>query len=381
MRQVLLIAGLALMVFPRAQAPPSASPAPLLVWSTHPADKWENALPVGNGRLGAMVFGRTDEEEIQLNEDTYWSGGPYSTTVKAGLQALPEIRRLIFDGELVRAHRLFGRHLMGYPVEQQKYQSLGSLALKIEAAGAVEDYRHGLDLDTAIATTTYRQGGVRYTREVFASPVDQVIVVRLAADTPGRISFTAQLRGARNEAHSNYATDYFRMDGAGRDGLVVRGKSADYLGIAGKLRYVTRLRAIPRGGEARVVDADLVVRGADEVLLLVAAATNFVNYRDVSADPDARVDAVLGTAAGKPFAALRSAHLAEHQRLFRRVALRLPRTADSDLSDRRAAEASSTAPTTPTSPRSSSSSAATSWSPVPARARSPPTCRASGTRT
>ena len=115
-----------------------------------------------------MVFGRTDEEGIQLNEETYWSGGPYSTTVKGGYAALPEIRKLIFDGELIRAHRLFGRHLMGYPVEQQKYQSLGNLVLKLAAQRRrSSDYRHELDLDTAIATTTYTQGGVRFTREVF----------------------------------------------------------------------------------------------------------------------------------------------------------------------------------------------------------------------
>src|SRR5207249_10754794 len=135
-----------------------------LVWYTHPADKWENALPLGNGRLGAMVFGRTDDEEIQINEDSYWSGGPYSTTVEGGFRALPEIRRLLFDGQLVRDHRLFGRHLMGHPVEQQKYQSLGSLILKLDGSGDVSDYRHELDLDTAVATTTYTRGGVRFKR-------------------------------------------------------------------------------------------------------------------------------------------------------------------------------------------------------------------------
>jgi alpha-L-fucosidase 2 len=330
MRQVLLIAGLAWAAAFPVSGQPAAPPPPLHVWYAHPADTWENALPVGNGRLGAMVFGRTDSEEIQINEETYWTGGPYSTTVKGGFKALPEIRKAIFDGQLVRAHRLFGRHLVGYPVEQQKYQSLGSLALHFEAAGTASDYRHELNLDTAIAATTYRQGGVRYTREVFASPVDQVLVVRLAADVPGRVSFTAQLRGSRNEAHSNYATDYFRMDGWGGDGLVVRGKSADYLGIAGTLRYVARLRAIPRGGEMKVEEDSLVVRGADEVLLLVAAATNFVDYTDVSGDPDARVDAAMKGAAAKSFDRLKADHLFEHRHLFGRAALRLPRTADSD---------------------------------------------------
>ena len=102
------------------------------LWYKQPADKWESALPVGNGRLGAMVFGKTDVEKIQFNEETYWSGGPYTTTVKGGYKVLPEIQKLIFEGEYYKAHRLFGRHLMGYPVEQQKYQSTGDLILKFK---------------------------------------------------------------------------------------------------------------------------------------------------------------------------------------------------------------------------------------------------------
>src|SRR4029078_4409253 len=169
--------------------------ATLLLWSTHPADQWENAYPGGDGRLGAMVFGRTDEEQIQLNEDTYWSGGPYSTVVKGGAQVLPELQKLVFDGDFKQAHILFGRRLMGYPVEQQKYQALGNLVIKFPSTEAVSDYRHQLNLDTAIVTTSYLPGGVRYTREVFVSPVDQLIVVRLTADQPGKLNFKAQLRG------------------------------------------------------------------------------------------------------------------------------------------------------------------------------------------
>jgi alpha-L-fucosidase 2 len=310
----------------RAEAPAAAkkSDPGTVIWADRPADKWENAFPVGNGRLGAMVFGRTDEERIQLNEDTYWTGGPYSTTVKGGASALAEVRRLVFEGRLKQAHILFGRRLMGYPVEQQKYQSLGNLVLKLPAAEGISDYRHELDLDTAVDTTSYTDGGVRFTRQVFASPVDQVIVVRLTADRPGRVSFRAQLRGERNEAHSNYATDYFRMDGAPPDGLVVRGKSADYMGIAGRLRYEVRLKALPEGGTLRVEGDELAVDGADAMTLIVAAATNFVTYKDVSGDPAARVAAALGGAAGKPFATLLDAHLHEHRRLFRRVEISLP---------------------------------------------------------
>ena len=332
---VLAIAGLAVSSGVGARAlqagAEEASNPATRIWYAHPADKWENALPVGNGRLGAMVFGKTDEEQIQINEETYWSGGPYSTTVQGGYKALPEIRKLIFDGELIRAHRLFGRSLMGNPVEQQKYQSLGSLVLRLAGRGEVKTYRHELDLDTAIATTTYEQGGVRYTREVFSTPVDQVIVVRLTADAPGKVSFTLQLRGDRNQAHSNYATDYFRMDGDGRGGLVVRGKSADYLGVAGQLRYESRLKALPRGGDMTVVDNDLIIQHADEVVLVVAAATSFVSYKDVSANPAARVDTVMKAVAGKSFDAMRAAHVSEHQRLFRRVAVRLGSTPNAAL--------------------------------------------------
>ncbi len=304
--------------------------APVL-WYTHPAASWEHALPVGNGRLGAMVFGRTDEEVIQLNEDTYWSGGPYSTTVPGGVKALPEIRRLLFDGELIRAHRLFGRHLMGYPVEQQKYQSLGNLVLTLGGRGPVTNYRHQLDLDAAVASTTYDQGGVRYRREVFSSPVDQVIVVRVTAEPPGRLSLDAQLRGDRNQAHSNYATDYFRMDVDGPDSLVVRGRSADYLGVPGRLRYTVRLRAETDGGTVSAGDDRLIIRDAAAVTLRIAAATSFVNYADVSANPDSRVDDTMAAGRGRSFDALRAAHVAEHRRLFRRVALDLGSGPDSAL--------------------------------------------------
>jgi alpha-L-fucosidase 2 len=302
-----------------------------IVWSVRSAEKWENAFPVGNGRLGAMVFGKTDEERIQLNEETYWSGGPYSTVVKGGFKALPEIQKLVFDGQYKLAHILFGRNLMGYPIEQQKFQALGNLVIQFPTEGAATGYRHELDLDTAVDTTSYTLGGVCYTRQVFASPVDQVVVVRLTADRPGRISFRAQLRGERNEAHSNYATDYMRMDGFGPNGLVLRGKSADYMGVEGKLRYEARLLATAEGGDMTVDWDELVVSGADAVTLLVAAATNFTSYKDVTGDPAARVDAVLKASAVKSFDALREAHVREHRRLFRRVAMKFPRTPNADL--------------------------------------------------
>jgi len=291
------------------------------LWYTHPADKWENALPVGNGRLGAMVFGGTDEERIALNEETFWSGGPYSQTGRGGAKALPEIQRLVFAGEYRKAHKLFGRSLMGNPVEQMKYQALGDLVLQFPAGGRVRSYRRELDLDQGIARVSCQRDGVRFVREVFCSAVDQVVVVRLSSDKPRRVSFTAELRGRRNTAHSDYGNDCFRMDPAGSDGLLLRGKSADYLGIAGSVRHFTRLSALPENGSVRTEDARLIVTGADAVTLYLAAATNVVGCKDVSADPVARVDAALKAIRRKSYVRIRMAHVRDHQRLFRRVSV------------------------------------------------------------
>ena len=302
-----------------------------VIWYEHPADKWENAFPVGNGRLGAMVFGRTDEERIQLNEETYWTGGPYSQTRKGGKEHLAEIRKLIFEGDYLKAHHLFGRYLMGYPVEQQKYQSLANLILAFESQGEVKNYVHQLDLDSAIVTTSYEQNGISFKREVFSSPVDQVIVIRMEASRPGAISFRAELRGCRNQAHSNYATDYFQMDSFGDDGLILTGKSADYLGIPGRIRYVCLLKAIINDGEIKTGYRDLVVKNASAVTLYISAATNFVSYKDVSADPFQRAREALQAALSKDYQKLKEDHLAAHRELFRRVSIDFGSTGNSFL--------------------------------------------------
>jgi alpha-L-fucosidase 2 len=308
----------------------SSDPATVL-WYESPAKAWEEALPVGNGRLGSMVFGRNSEERIQLNEETYWSGGPYSTVIMGGHQALPEIQRMIFEGNPIGAHKLFGRHLMGYPVEQQKYQSIGNLHLFFENEEGVSGYKRWLDLETGITSVEYTANGVRFKREVFSSAPDQVIVVRLTADKPRSISFMASLRGCRNDAHSNYATDYFRMDGVDQDGLMINGKSADYLGVTGALKYRVQLKAVSEGGAVTVDDTEITVAEADAVTLYVAAATSFVNYKDVSADPAARVAGHLAGLRGKCYVSVRDAAVANHQSLFKRVRLELESGAHSHL--------------------------------------------------
>ena len=295
-----------------------------LLWYRTPASKWDEALPVGNGRLGAMVFGRYGEERIQLNEETYWSGGPYNTVVKGGYRVLPQIQKLVFDGKYLEAHNLFGRNLMGYPVEQQKYQSLGNLHLFFAHQEKATNYKRWLDLTTAITGVVYTANDITYKREVFSSVPHQVIVVRLTASKPGSISFTANLRGVRNQAHSNYATDYFRMDPAGSDGLSLAGKSADYMGVEGKLKYEARIKVVPEGGSVHTTNTDLVVENADAVTIYFAASTNFINYLDVSGDQHAKVEAQLRNLEGKTYEVIKAASIADYQKLYARVSLTLP---------------------------------------------------------
>ncbi len=317
-----LIALLAIVVCDSAGQPASGSTTTTMLWYDHPALKWENALPVGNGRLGAMVFGRTDAERIQFNEETYWSGGPYAQTVKGGSGHLSEIQKLVFEGKYKEAHKLFGRYLMGYPVEQQKYQSMGDVILTFDRKGEVKNYRLELDLDSAIVRVRYEQDGVRFIREIFSSAVDQVIVIRLTASAPGSISLSAELRGCRNEAHSNYGTDYFWMDRWGDDGLQVTGRSADYLGIEGKIRYRACVRVRHDGGSLGSDGTELTLRNADAVTFYLAAATNFVNYRDVSADPGKRTADVFSSLKTRSYEEIKRDHVREYQNYFRRVSLR-----------------------------------------------------------
>ncbi len=301
------------------------------IWFAKPAAKWDEALPVGNGRLGAMQFGAIAEEHIQFNEETYWSGGPYSTVVKGGHKVLPEIQKLVFAEKYLDAHNLFGRNLMGYPVEQQKYQSLANLHLFFSHGDHSENYHRGLDLETGVAVVEYSVNGVQYRRETFASAPDQAVVVRLTASRPGSISFKANLRGVRNQTHSNYATDYFRMDPVGSDGLSVTGKAADYMGVQGKLKYEGRVKATVEGGSIRTDGVDLLVESADSATLVFVAATNFVNYHDVSADPHLRVEQYLQKLHGKTYETLKHAAVSDYAGLFGRASLTLPNSQNSFL--------------------------------------------------
>ncbi len=201
----------------------------LSLWYRRPAVQWTEALPIGNGRLGGMIFGGIDSERIQLNEATLWAGGPYDPNNADSATLLPEARRLIFAGKFGEANHLVGSRMMSRPVRQLQYQTLGDLVLQFPETKEVENYRRNLNLDTAIATTSYTASGVRFTRDALASYGDGLIVVRLTADKPGQISFTAALKTPHKATVSTRQRRHARRKGrqrrvAGhRRGVEIRG--------------------------------------------------------------------------------------------------------------------------------------------------------------
>ena len=312
----LLVAGLA-----SAGPQPARSIAPVLFYR-QPATEWVEALPIGNGRLGGMVFGGVPAERVQLNEDTFWSGGPYDPVNPEALQYLPKVRQLIREGRYKEAQDLADEKLMGRPRHLQAYQPLGDLRLSFEGHEAFADYRRELDLDRAVVRVRYRVGKTTFTREVFSSAADQAIVVRLTADGPEALRFRVAL-----DSRQPFATRP-----AGRRGRLMTGRwrgdaatAADHLkqshGLQARwygegLAFAVQVAVEAEGGRVDEDDAGLRVTDARAATLRLAAATIFRGR-----DPVAACAETLRTP--RPYGALLARHVADHRALFRRVRLDL----------------------------------------------------------
>jgi alpha-L-fucosidase 2 len=293
----------------------------LTLWYRRPAQQWTEALPVGNGRLGAMVFGGTEHERLQLNENTLWSGGPYDPDNADALAALPEARRLIFAGKYKEANDLIAQRMMGKPLRQQSYQPVGDLLLDFSGHDKATDYRRELNIDTAVATTTYRVGDVQFKREVFASHPDQVIVVRLTADKPRQVGFVASITSPQH--------DTFQGQSISRPGVAVallNGVGGDLNGIKGAIHFSTWIRVLADGGSITAEDDKLSVSGANSAIVLISIATSYVNWHDASGDALEHSKKYVMDAASKTYERLRQDHVADYQRLFHRVTLDLGRS-------------------------------------------------------
>ncbi len=305
-------------------------PNELSLWYRQPAEKWTDALPIGNGRLGAMVFGGVNQERLQLNEDTLWSGGPRDWNNPDSQQHLAEVRRLVLqEKNYTEADRVCTKMQGPY---NQSYLPLADLLLTFEHAGAATGYRRELNLDSAVSRIAYRSEGATYTREAFASAPDQAIVVRLACSTPGKLTFAARLNSPlkyqtaaegpsalllTGKAPANVEPNYVRSD----DPVI-------YDEAEGKgMRFAALLKVVNSGGTVRADGDHIRVEGANVVTLFVTAATGF---KDFDQAPDTPAEAItqrtktqMDSVSSTGFDELLARHTADHQKLFRRMSLKI----------------------------------------------------------
>jgi alpha-L-fucosidase 2 len=310
-RIVLAAALAAVAATPRAQ-PQAAAPTNML-WYRTAAANWNEALPVGNGRLGAMVFGGVVDERLQLNEDSVWAGEKLDRVNPRAATSISEIRKLLFDGKPAEAEAIADKTVISVPRRMPPYQTLGDLAIRFAVPGEATDYRRELDLDDATVRARFRAGNVVFTREVFASAIDQVIVVRITASVPGAVSLTASMSRERDATARADGADLVVLEG---QALPASARHADEPKTGVRFTAVTRVAA--QGGRARADGASIVVENADAVTLFVAAATTMRER-----DPEEAARMVLAAAAKRPYDRMRAEHVADYQRFAKRVEFQL----------------------------------------------------------
>ncbi|TWT55347.1 glycoside hydrolase family 95 protein [Allorhodopirellula solitaria] len=301
-----------------------------------PASEWTEAVPLGNGRLGAMLFGGIEQERLQLNEDTLWSGGPHSYDNPDAYQHLAAVRELLEQGKYADAETL-AQDMLGIPKYQQAYMPMGDMLLDFDNQDESSDYCRELDLQNAVSTVTYRIGKARYTRKTFASHPDHAIVMHLECDEPGTVAFDLSLTSPHPSQSQVFPEGSMLLTGqiAPRQGNRARGaRSLIAPWEAPGMRFASKVQVVAEGGTVVAQGDRISVDGADAVTLIYVAATNYVSYRDVSADPRAKVDASLANVRGKSFDQLYQRHVEDYSQLFDRVSIDLD---GSDLDENRLA--------------------------------------------
>jgi alpha-L-fucosidase 2 len=292
------------------------------LWYRQAANQWTEALPIGNGRLGAMVYGGADAERIQLNEDTLWSGFPKDTTNYTALTYLDSARKALLNGEYTQAQDIVENHMLG--VDGQAYQPLGNLQIRMGHNGRTEGYERELDLETAVTRVTYEQDGVRFTREAFISAVDQVLVVRLEADRPQSITITASLESPHLCSTEMAVPEILQLKGIGPFQIEPDISYDKDKGI----RFEMHLCAALEGGTLEITDDhELKVVSADSVTFLLSAATSFHGFdKDPAAegkDPSHICKDHLAAAVHLSYETLKQRHVADYRKLFTRLQLEL----------------------------------------------------------
>ncbi len=334
------------------EAPPPTEP--LSLWYRQPGTSWTSALPVGNGKQGAMMFGGIDSEVICLNEDTLWAGGPYNPDKPNAFASLSQARQLIFDGQFRQAEQLIDQTMLASPRAQLPYQPVGDILLTFPKVETAENYIRELNLRTAIASMQFTSNGVTYKRELFSSYPDNVIVMRLTASKPGMINFKLSMQTGENIVNSDGTDDTFILNGTNRPAENIAGAlkfqaRAKIVHTGGKLTHGTRELPVPAapaagaggrggrggnrggGGGSNQSTSEYSLEGADSVIILIASATSYKKFDDVTGDPDALASAIINKAAAKSYDALLKDHLADYQNIFNRVSLDLGTSEDAKL--------------------------------------------------
>ena len=310
-----------------AERQPAKARNDSVLWYRQPGEKWLDAMPMGNGHIGAMVFGDAKKERIALNESTFWSGRPHDYDDPKAGKYFPQIRDLVFAGKFQEAEKMADDHFFGVPKPQEAYQPLGDLWLSFDGIDKVTEYRRELNLETGVAKIQYRCGEAVLTREVFVSYPDRVMVVRITADKPGQIWVRAHF----TSPYGDYvALGPNQLEAAGCWKNPIPGaKLVTPVQGEGEHFHVT-VAARPEGGALNVADDGLSIRGASAVTFIVAAATSFVNYRDISGDPSMACQKALAGVGNKDYATLRRRHEADFSALMGRVHLNVGDSAKND---------------------------------------------------
>lgn len=295
----------------------------LRLLSSTPASSWVEAYPIGNSRLGAMIYGGIASDEIQLNEETFWSGGPYNNNNPAALLHLDDVRGLIFAGKPEEAEKIIGDNFLT-GVNGMRFLPIGSMRLDFPGTDGATGYSRVLDLNDAVATTRYTADGVTYTRTAFASLADGVIVVHLSADRKGALDFSL-----------GYSCPLDAKITVKGNALTSRCNGVDHEGIKAKLRAETQIKVKADGGKTSAADGRIHVKGATEATVYISAASNFINYNDVSGNESKKAASFLASAMKIPYGTLLERHKKAYREQFDRVSLTLPSRATSiDTRDR-----------------------------------------------
>jgi len=333
-RLALTLAALILAAASAWQVEAAAPPPGFTLTYDQPATRWTEALPIGNGRMGAMVFGGTEHERLQVNEDTLWGGRPHDYTNTDAFSRLDEIRRLIFAGNVAEAEKL-ADGVMGRPKLLMPYQPFCDVRMHFPGHGQATAYRRELRLDDATVETRYTVGATEFRREVFASFPAQVLVVRLTATRPGQLTFSVGIdspqQGTRVESTAPGTLQLTGQIQPRQNPARSWTGSWDEPGV----RFAAVLRVLTEGGSVQRDGSTLAISGADAVTMVFSGATSFRTFRDIDGDALARAGENLSRASAQPYSRLRQAHVDDFGRLFSRVQLRLGEDRSTETTDRR----------------------------------------------